>query len=195
MEFLGDSITEGVALHEQGPDGQTTATWRTDGPHAYATLTATELDAEWRQVGFGRQGLTIVANGGAPKAQDAFNWIYAGVPRDSWQADVVVINQGTNDSGASGETFAPLYLGFLELVRAAYPQAKIVALRPFAGVFASEIAAQVQARHDAGDAAVYYVDTSGWTSPGDFTDGLHPNVSGSLKIRDQLVNALVPLLN
>jgi hypothetical protein len=195
MEFLGDSITEGVALHAQGPSGQTTATWRTDGPRGYAALTAQELGAEWRQVGFGRQGLTIVGNGGVPKAQDAFNWFYSGVERDAWQPDVVVINQGTNDRSATGETFAPLYLGFLELVRDAYPDAKIVAIRPFVGAFGSEIQAQVQARNDSGDTEVYYVDTDGWTSPEDFTDSVHPNESGSVKIRDLLVTALQPILN
>jgi lysophospholipase L1-like esterase len=190
IEFLGDSITEGVALHAQGPEGQTTPNWRTDGPRSYAALTAMALDAEWRQVGFGRQGLTVGGNGGVPKAQDALNWFYAGVPRDAWQPDLVVINQGTNDSGASGDTFAPLYLSFLGLVRTAYPNAKIAALRPFGGAHAADISAQVAARKAGGDANVFYVDTSGWTAQGDFTDGVHPNVSGSVKISEKLVMAL-----
>jgi lysophospholipase L1-like esterase len=193
IEFLGDSITEGVALHSQGPQGQTTPNWRTDGPRGYAALTALALNAEWRQVGFGRQGLTIVGNGGVPKAQDAFNWFYAGVPRDDWQPDLVVINQGTNDRGAGGETFAPLYLSFLGLVRTAYPLAKIAALRPFVGDYGTEISAQVAARKAAGDTNVFYVDTAGWTAPGDFTDGVHPNVSGSVKISEKLVTALSQL--
>jgi lysophospholipase L1-like esterase len=193
IEFLGDSITEGVALHSQGPQGQTTPNWRTDGPRGYAALTALALNAEWRQVGFGRQGLTIVGNGGVPKAQDAFNWFYAGVPRDDWQPDLVVINQGTNDRGAGGETFAPLYLSFLGLVRTAYPLAKIAALRPFVGDYGAEISAQVAARKAAGDSNVFYVDTAGWTAQGDFTDGVHPNVSGSVKISEKLVTALAEL--
>jgi lysophospholipase L1-like esterase len=195
MEFLGDSITEGVNLHSMGPQGQTSANWRTDGPRGYAALTAMALKAEWRQVGFGRQGLTIVGNGGVPKAQDAFNFFYAGVPRDDWQPDVVVINQGTNDSGASGATFAPLYSGFLAEIRAAYPGAKLVALRPFVGAFGTEIQAQVKARNDGGDAKVFYVDTQGWTAPADFTDGVHPNQAGSVKIQGKLVSALQPILN
>ncbi|HEY6079551.1 MAG TPA: GDSL-type esterase/lipase family protein, partial [Polyangiaceae bacterium] len=151
------------------------------------------LQAEWRQVGFGRQGLTIVGNGGVPKAQDAFNWFYAGVPRDAWQPDLVVINQGTNDRSAGGGTFAPLYLSFLGLVRTAYPQAKIAALRPFVGDFGAEISAQVAARKAGGDARVFYIDTGGWTAPADFTDGVHPNVSGSVKISEKLVTALQAL--
>jgi lysophospholipase L1-like esterase len=195
LEFLGDSITEGVALHAMGPQGQTSANWRTDGARAYASLTAQKLQAEWRQVGFGRQGLTIVGNGGVPKAQDAFNWFYAGVARDEWQPDVVVINQGTNDRGTNGATFAPLYGSFLGLIRAAYPNAKLVALRPLVGDFGSEISAQVTARNGGGDAKVFYVDTAGWTAPADFTDGIHPNQSGSVKIADKLAAALQALPN
>jgi len=195
MELLGDSITEGVSLHSQGPQGQTTANWRTDGPRGYASLTAQKMNAEWRQVGFGRQGLTIVGNGGVPKAQDAFNFFYEGVPRDTWQPDLVVINQGTNDSGADSQTFSPLYLGFLGLIRTAYPQAKIAALRPFNGAHAADIQAQVMKRKDDGDGKVFYVDTSGWTTSGDFTDGVHPNEAGSVKVADRLVTALQALLN
>jgi lysophospholipase L1-like esterase len=195
MEFLGDSITEGVALHAMGPQGQTSASWRTDGPRGYPALTAQKLQAEWRQVGFGRQGLTIVGNGGVPKAQDAFNWFYLGVPRDTWQPDVVVINQGTNDRGASGATFAPLYRSYLDLVRSAYPGAKIVALQPFVGAFSNEIKAEVAARKTAGDAKAFYVDTAGWTQNADFSDGLHPNQAGSVKIADKLTTALQALPN
>lgn len=195
MEFLGDSITEGVALHVQGPQGQTTPNWRTDGPRGYASLTAQKMNAEWRQVGFGRQGVDIGGNGGVPKAGDAFNWFYAGVPRDAWQADLVVINQGTNDqfSNVEGATFAPLYRSLLELVREAYPQAKIAALRPLSGGFGTEISAQVAALQAAGDDEIFYIDTAGWTAGGDFTDGVHPSEAGSVKIADKLVTALQAL--
>jgi lysophospholipase L1-like esterase len=195
MEILGDSITEGVALHAQGPQGQNTPNWRTDGPRGYASLTAQKMNAEWRQVGFGRQGLTIGGNGGVPEAPDAFDWFYEGVARDDWQADLVVINQGTNDqfSNVSGPTFAPAYLSLLEQVRAAYPEAKIAAMRPLSGGFATEIQAQIATRQAGGDTKVFYIDTAGWTAPGDFTDGVHPNESGSVKIADQLVTALQAL--
>jgi len=79
-------------------------------------------------------------------------------------------------------------------VRTAYPQATIVALRPLVGAFAVEIEAQVEARKAAGDAKVLYVNTEGWTSAGDDTDGLHPNVVGSTAIRDRLVPILQALL-
>ncbi len=194
IEFLGDSITEGIFMHAKGPAGQTGENWRTDGPHAYPSLTAMKLGAEWRQVGFGSQGVSKGGNGGVPNARDAFNWVYAGVARDAWQADVVIINQGTNDRNISGTAFAPLFLAYLAEVRAAYPKAKIVALRPFVGAFGTEIQAQVLARKSTGDAKVFYIDTAGWTVPADFSDGLHPTQAGSVKISDRLLTALTPIL-
>jgi GDSL-like Lipase/Acylhydrolase family len=197
IEFLGDSITEGIFMHPAGPQGQTTNNWRTDGPRGFAALTAMKMKAEWRQVGFGRQGLTINGDGGVPKAQDAFNWFYSGVPRDAWQPDLVVINQATNDRGAGGKTLAPLYLSYLGLIRSAYPNAKIAAMRPLEGSFGTEISAQVAARKAGGDAKVYYIDTGGWTTPADFPDeyGLHPGPESSVKIADKLTAALQALLN
>jgi lysophospholipase L1-like esterase len=189
IEFLGDSITEGVAIY---PDraGKTGPAWRADGRIAYACQTSLALGADWRQVGFGRQGVTIVGNGGVPKAGDAFNWIYANVPRDAWQPDLVVINQGTNDASAAADVFRQAYSGFLDSVRKAYAQAWIAALRPFGGAHAADIQAEVASRAAAGDARIFFVDTTGWLSAPDFTDGVHPNAQGSAKVTQLLTPVL-----
>jgi lysophospholipase L1-like esterase len=191
IEFLGDSITEGVNTHKATEVPKDTAPWRADGRLDYACQTALALDAEWRQVGFGRQGLTVGGNGGVPVAQDAFNFIYANVPRDSWQADVVVINQGTNDGGASSVAFRAPYATFLQRIRTAYPNAQIAALRPFNGAHADDIKTEVMARVTGGDNKVFYVDTTGWIDPpADTTDGLHPNAQGHAKVATRLAAEL-----
>lgn len=190
IEFLGDSITEGVNVWPVRP-GKDTVCWREDGRLGFASQTAQALGVEWRQVGFGRQGLLIGGNGGVPVANDAFNFIYQGVPRDAWQPDLVVINQGTNDMAANPATFRSAYGTFLATVRAGYPAAKIAALRPFGGFQAAEIKAAVDARTTAGDARVFYLDTTGWlVAPADFTDTLHPNVQGSTKAAQALTAAI-----
>ncbi len=189
MEVLGDSITEGVLVHGER-DGKKTWPWRTDGRLAYACRTAFALGAQCRQVGFGAQGLTHGGSGGTPAAPEAFNFFHKSCPRDDWQADLVVINQGTNDGHAKAEQFRPLYRKLLDEVRQAYPRAQIAAMRPFNGAHADDIAAEVKAFNDAGDAKVFYVDTTGWLVKGDFTDGLHPNVDGSAKAADRLTAAL-----
>jgi lysophospholipase L1-like esterase len=190
IELLGDSITEGVNLWPSRP-GMDTPCWRGDGRLAYASQTAQALGAEWRQVGFGRQGLLIGGNGGVPTANDAFNFIYQGVPRDGWQPDLVTINQGTNDGGAAADNFRTAYTQFVTTIRAAYPGAKIAAMRPFNGAHAAEIQAEVTARNAAGDERVYYIDTTGWLVAADFTDGLHPNAQGSQKATAALVTAIM----
>jgi lysophospholipase L1-like esterase len=191
IEFLGDSITEGVHVHNANEVPKDTPPWRADARLDYACQTALSLDAEWRQVGFGRQGLTIGGNGGVPVAQDAFDFIYAGVPRDSWQADLVVINQGTNDGGATSQAFRPVYATFLQRIRTGYANAQILALRPFNGAHADDIKNEVAARNTGGDAKVFYVDTTGWIDAAtDTTDGLHPNPQGHAKVTTKLVAEL-----
>jgi len=192
IEFLGDSITQGVNIWPSRP-GMDTACWTQDGRLAYASQTAQALGAEWRQVGFGRQGLLVGGNGGVPTANNAFNFIYDGVARDEWQPDLVTINQGTNDGGTPAADFRTAYTQFVTTIRAAYPDAKIAAMRPFNGAHAAEIQAEVTARNAAGDARVYYIDTTGWLIAADFTDGLHPNAQGSQKGTAALVTAIMTI--
>ncbi len=189
IEFLGDSITEGVNVWTSH-NGQTRKCWKDDARIAYPSQTAQMLGAEWRQVGFGYLGILKSGNGGVPKANDSFNWIYQDVPRDAWQPDMVVINEGTNDSGANASTFQTGYAEYMTTIRAAYPNAKIVALRPFNGSQAAPIEAAVDARVASGDQRVYYVDSTGWLGPSDYTDGVHPNQQGSDKAARALVDAL-----
>ena len=70
IEFLGDSITEGVLLHRL--DRPFPEAWpeRADGRLGYAFQTGERLGADTRVVGFGRQGVTIEGNGGVPPAPD-----------------------------------------------------------------------------------------------------------------------------
>ena len=102
----------------------------------------------------------------------------------------VVVNEGTNDSGADAATFRTGYAQYLTTIRAAYPNAKLVALRPFNGSQAAPIKAEVDARNAAGDMRVYYVDSTGWLSGSDYDDGVHPNVQGSGKAATALAAAL-----
>ncbi len=189
MEFLGDSITEGVVVQE-GRAGVVkgipfTWPWLADARSSYAAQTAMALGAEWRQVGFGATGLKLAGSGGVPGALDSFNWFHAACPRDSWQPDVVVVNQGTNDGGMPGSEYQPLYSRYLGLIRAAYPKAKIVALRPFNGAQEASIRAAVDERMAANDLKVYFIDTSGW-----YSGPLHPNVEGSAALAEKLARAI-----
>jgi lysophospholipase L1-like esterase len=188
MEFIGDSITEGVRVYMNNA----TDPWHTNGRLAYPCLIAQTLGAEWHQVGFGHQGILQAGHGNVPVAADSFDWVYATVPRDkAWVADVVVLNQGTNDRDASSTAFTPAFGKYLDVIRAGYPNALFFVLRPFGGYREADIAAVTAAKIAAGDKKMFYVDTTGWLDPtADYTEGLHPNVMGHQKV----TAALLPVL-
>jgi hypothetical protein len=188
MEFIGDSITEGVRVYMNNASDP----WHTNGRLAYPCLVAQALGAEWNQIGFGHQGILQTGHGNVPVAADSFDWVYGTIPRDkSWVADVVVLNQGTNDRDASGTTFQPAFAKYLDVIRAGYPNALFFVLRPFGGYREAEIAAATNAKIAAGDKKMFYVDTTGWLDPtADYTEGLHPNVMGHQKA----TAALLPIL-
>jgi lysophospholipase L1-like esterase len=191
IEFLGDSITEGVLLHRL--DRPFPEAWpeRADGRLGYAFQTGERLGADTRVVGFGRLGVTIEGNGGVPPAPDAFGWICAGVPKDNWKPHLVIINQGTNDGAVPSGRFRPAYDRYLTVVRADYPDAWILALRPFNGAHADDIRALVEARAAVGDTHLQYLDTTGWIdSELHTTDGVHPNLAGHRRAAERLEERL-----
>jgi hypothetical protein len=56
------------------------------------------------------------------------------------------------------------------------------------------VVAAVNARINAGDAKLHYIDTNGWLTTADYTDGLHPSVSGHIKAANLLQPILAPYL-
>ena len=113
-------------------------------------------------------------------------------PRDwdfhRYQADVVVINLGTNDTshGVVSADFLAGYSDLLRTVRARYPHAAILAMRTFIGRWAAETQAAVAAAQADGDHKVFYVDTTGWLTAEGRTDSVHPNDAGHQTIAANL---------
>ncbi|MDE3181762.1 MAG: G-D-S-L family lipolytic protein [Acidobacteriota bacterium] len=183
MEFYGDSITQGVralnmAIGVNGSDGTTD----------YAFLTAGAFGAQSNQVGFGRQGIIRTGNGEVPPAGQSFGWNFQGSRADpSFIPRVVVVNQGTNDGVYPSAQFEPAYRAYIEEIRKAYPQAAIFCMRPFGGFHEKDIR---QAVKSIADPKIFYVDTTGWLSKDDFTDGVHPTVAGHLKAAKDLIRVI-----
>lgn len=186
LTFLGDSITQGVNIVCPVP-GSGCA----DATLDYAWLLADAFRAGLELVGFGAQGVTRGGNGNVPPAELALDFNFAGSPASPWNAQVVVINQGTNDSleRADPVSIETAYLNYLHKVRQRYPDALIVALEPL-GLFGQGTAASepIQRAVTAfGDEHVVYVGTGGWTGPLDFTEGIHPNAAGHQKMAQRLI--------
>ncbi|WP_329116962.1 GDSL-type esterase/lipase family protein [Streptomyces sp. NBC_01465] len=185
LAFYGDSITQGVmALCDVNTSDCA------DGTAAYPTLVADALRAKLTQVGFGRQGVIQTGNGGVPAASGAYGWNFAGSRADpDRDADVVVVNQGTNDAASAPADFRAAYLTYLRQLRSAAPHARILALRPFNGTHADDIAAVVA---QLADNHVEFVYTVGWLSPadGDFHGDVHPSEQGHRKVADHLLTLI-----
>ena len=185
LAFYGDSITQGVmALCEVNTSDCA------DGTAAYPTLVADALHASLTQVGFGRQGVIQTGNGGVPAASDAYGWNHADSRADSdRRADAIVVNEGANDAAYGSAEFRAAYRAYLDKLRAAAPHARILALRPFDGTHAADIAAVVT---ELADHRTEFVDTNGWLSvaDGDFNGTVHPSAQGHRKVADRLISLL-----
>ena len=195
VEFLGDSITEGV--HSRFTGWTQAYPQRNDGRQAFPALVAQALGLDYTAVGIGGQGITRPGAGGAPPAPDAWAWIYDGEPYAPSATDAVVTNFGANDCGAL-DVFGFDVGGdeLLRRVRATHEHAEIVVLRPFSGDGAciELLRSSVETRRRNGDARVRWVDTLGWLAPGDYAEGVHPNLAGHQKIAEQLAPVLANVL-
>jgi lysophospholipase L1-like esterase len=179
IEFVGDSITVGMTTSQQA---------RT----AYGWLIGERLGADHTQIAQGGACLVAAADG-CVGLERQFTRLGPQANSPAWhfsryQANAVVINLGTNDVGNGVHTpaFQAAYIHLLHEVRAAYPHAWIFALKTFRGRYAAQTQAAVNAVVDAGDSRVSFVNTSGWLTPADFTDGVHPNDQGDRIIADHL---------
>ncbi|MEU8221080.1 pectinesterase family protein [Kribbella sp. NPDC048915] len=170
IEFYGDSITQGVMAlcPELGSDCA-------DGTKAYPHLVGAAFGADTNQVGFGKQGILQPGHGNVGTAEESYGRHLAGFPATGFDPGAIVVNFGTNDAAYSSAEFTPAYLRYLRMVRAAEPQALIVALRPFNGTHADDIKTAVTAVKDR---RIVYVDTTGWLGPDDFNGTTHPNIRG-----------------
>jgi cellulose binding protein with CBM2 domain/GDSL-like lipase/acylhydrolase family protein/carbohydrate esterase-like protein len=180
LEFVGDSITAGTTSSQLAV---------TD----YGFRTGEQLGYDHTQIAIGGMCLSETTDG--CWAHETRYWMSSGgqAGTDLWDfsrytADGVVINLGTNDKshGVSSADFQAKYINFLTRIRARFPNAKLFAMRTFIGRYAAETQAAVRARNSAGDAGVYYVDTTGWLPPDGLSDSVHPNDKGHQAITDKL---------
>ncbi len=175
FEAIGDSITEGVLALRPGKLEEWTEI--ADARATWAFQTALALGAEPRLIGFGRQGITVEGNGGVPPAPLAYPFVYEGVPAVERPADIVVINQGGNDSRAPNIENG--YLNLIRLARKRNPEAAIFCVVPYPQSQAAAIERAAAAARKEGDANVHFVATAGWLDRRtDTTEGVHPNVQG-----------------
>lgn len=178
IEFLGDSITEGISIDVERRfthyGGSRDMVFWDDATAGYAWLTAKMLDFRPIIMGYGCLGTTQMGAGNIPAVCESYPYYSDNCPMESANADYIVINHGTNDRRADHETFSRAYRNLLDVVRERNPQSRIIALTPFCGAWAEKIREIVGTyNRETGD-SVYCIDTTGWIPP----EPLHPTREG-----------------
>lgn len=186
LEFLGDSITQGLRLLYTGTDDDTGRQL----PYAnWPQLTADLLGVRPVVTGFGGQGLTTAGTCGAPCVNTAFPLLYDGIRYTPPVAPhALVIYHGTND-GVSPCEFEEHYTTLLGTVTRTYPATRIVAVCPHNKTdYASAIRHAVAAQQNRN---IHFLDYSaGVIAVEDTCDGCHLNPGGAVRLAVQLANDL-----
>ncbi len=207
VEVFGDSISAGLANENSGYYTNQTE----NGYLAFGPVLAHKLEAEWRieargggsfyndyylpMIPFFERTFGPSNKENAPASENPL-WSF-----DAWQPDVFVLALGTNDFSdmyphIDESAYVTKYQGFLQTLRAHYPNAHVFCLSPFkAGTAWDEARTYIGKAVTAfGDAHVYAVNplqnpADLWlTYPGDYVanDEYHPNVQGHEKIAVRL---------
>lgn len=188
IEWIGDSITCGYTDEQANVSG-------------YGWVCSEQLlHTEHTQIAY--PGIRLVSGDNGPGMDVQYfklqNPSFATAPAwdfTRYTPKIIVINLGTNDNGHVPEDqFRDSYITFLGNIRAKFPNAEIFAMRTFNGYLVTPTVAAVNARIAAGDAKVHYIDTNGWLTGADYTDGLHPSVAGNIKAANLLQPILQPYL-
>lgn len=199
IEFVGDSITEGVLIDTDFPaEGdvvnyidQYNRIYQDDVCATYAWLTAEALNLRPINMGYGAVGVTRSGMGSVPPAAIAYPQNFDGSPIEhDGQVHCVVINHGANDRSKPAEVYLEKYAELLDIVRAHQPQAVIVSLSAFCGAFHNELGEMIAAYNEKNGCHVHYIDTNGWipVSP------LHPMRDGHQIVADHLIPLLRDIL-
>lgn len=185
IEFIGDSITEGISIDvDEGCyyGNEYSMVDFDDSTAGYAWLTAKALNLRPYIMGYGWLGITNYGGGGIPPVIQSYAFYSENCPMKSVDADYIVINHGSNDRKSNKELFKKCYYDFLKLVRERNPKSKIIALTPFSGCLALEIKAVVDKYNLECSDNVFYIDSTGWVTP----EPLHPNREGHRIISEKL---------
>ena len=195
IEFVGDSITEGVLIDEFcrpfGEDDQPNRPSQDDVTATYAWLTAQALHLRPLFMGYGAVGLTQSGQGSVPAVGKAYPYCFDGMPVRYPSPDYVLINHGANDRFQEESAYIGNYRQLLDMVIASHPQAQVIVLSPFCGAFHESLGDMVAAYNRENHAHIVYVDTAGWIP----AEPLHPHRDGHRIVAEHLTAILKTEIN
>ncbi len=199
VEFVGDSITEGVLVDADfNPEtfplihdmDMTARCYQDDSTATYAWLTAEALDLRPIIMGYGAVGVTKSGCGSVPAATDSYLYNYEGSPITHESADCIVINHGANDQGAPVEQYLACYTRLLDVVRERNPKSVIAVLSAFCGAHHEALGKMVAEYNKTHGSKVHFIDSTGWVP----LQPLHPLRAGHKVISEHLIVELKKIL-
>ncbi|ACU46880.1 putative neck passage structure protein [Lactococcus phage CB14a] len=180
--FFGDSITEGIRVLSMNADSDGNS-----ATGAFPYIASTNLNAISYRVGFGGAGVTKSGNGGVPSLINFIDNMTKNKLAPYYEPDIIVVNIGTNDIDAATDVFKSQYTAVINRLLIKYSGTPLFIMVPFNGARKSEITDITNNKK-----GVYMVDTNGWDIS--TTDGLHPDVAGSIiagtKLSDYMISTL-----
>ena len=195
IEFVGDSITEGVLIDVDfydsttdaiSPNDQNNRCYQDDVCATYAWQTAQELDLRPVFMGYGAVGTTQTGMGKVPPAPESYPYNFDKSPVTRPQPDIIMINHGANDRPKPVEVYLEKYAELLDVIRAMNPNATVIALSAFCGAFHEELGKMIAEYNEKNQCKVHFIDSDGWipVSP------LHPLRDGHTTVAKNLIPIL-----
>lgn len=199
VEFVGDSITEGVLIDTDFNEAQSNMPNYIEGLYrcyqddvcaTYAWLTAEALNLRPIFMGYGAVGVTRAGQGKVPAAPQSYLYNFNNSPITHAPADYIVINHGANDRGASPEVYVEKYAELLDVIRQRNPNATVIALSAFCGNHHEELGEMIEKYNQKNGCNVRFIDSFGWVPK----EPLHPLRDGHRTISHHLVEEMKKIL-
>ena len=189
MEFVGDSITEGVLIDEgckRFAYDQENRPYQDDVTATYAWLLAEKLGVEPLMMGYGAVGVTKGGCGGVPSASQAYPYCFEGAAVTYSHPDYVFINHGTNDWAADSVTFTAGYVALLDAIFTAHPRTQVIAMSPFVGTHGADVEKLVAEYNERHNQHILFINACHWLPK----EPLHPDRNGHRLAADKLAQVL-----
>ena len=191
IEFIGDSITEGVYVDEEyrlnSDNDMMNRPFQDDVTATYAYITAQSLNLEPLFMGYGGVGLTRIGCGGVPRVGEAYEYCFNAHSTDMPSPDYIVINHGANDQWWDDKTeYLSRYSELLDIVYSKHPSASVFVLGPFCGWCYEELKNFVENYNLKTGRSVVYINTHGWIP----SQPLHPSRDGHKIVAEKLIEFL-----
>lgn len=201
IEFVGDSITEGVLIDTDYYLGfenaepasyhdQQNRVYQDDVCATYAWLTAERLNLRPIFMGYGAVGVTKAGQGKVPAAPFSYPYNFDGSPISRPEPDIILINHGANDRKAPAELYTEQYGKLLDVIRSLNPNAKLISLSAFCGGHHEELGCFIREYNEKNGTNVAFIDSNGWIPP----QPLHPMRDGHATVAEHLAPILAKLI-